>query len=253
MYYKQKNNQEESTMSDETRVERRENNVTKKGEKIFTEKAFNEFNKAIISGRIETEFEYNHNVLWEKFYRTRVIVKGLNGKEDYVPIVVSELLIGQQEKMNTSLKGKFVEVSGEFRSYSRWGDDDRKHLDLFIFVRDIKIYEDENEDKISDENLIYLDGYIHKPTLFRITPLGRRITDLIIVVNRPKKRTDCIPCIAWGRDAQMTSEFEVGNRVRLYGRVQSRKYLKRYSPDSDEGEYREAYEISIIRIQKVEE
>lgn len=241
-------------MSDETGVARRENNViTRQEENSPTENLFGEFNKVFVSGRIEAELEYSHEVWWEKFYRTRVRVERLSGTEDLVPIVVSDLLIGQ-EKMKTSLEGKWVEVAGQFRSYNKLGEDGRKHLDLFLFVRAIKIYEDEDGlEETTNANLIYLDGYLCKPPVFRKTPLGRQITDLLIAVNRPYGKSDYIPCIAWGRGAQWVSEFEVGNRVKLYGRVQSREYFKKTSPDSDAREYRDAYEISVMRMQKVED
>lgn len=241
-------------MSDETGVARRENNViTRREEKSPTEKLFNEFNKVFVSGRIEAEFDFSHEVLWEKFYRTRVRVERFSGREDLVPIVVSDLLIGR-ERMKTSLKGKWVEVAGQFRSYDKLGEDGRKHLDLFLFVTAINIYNDEDElEEITNANLIYLDGNLCKPPVFRKTPLGRQITDLLIAVNRPYGKSDYIPCIAWGRVAQWASELEVGNRVKLYGRVQSREYFKRFSKDSEAGEYRDAYEISVMRMQKVED
>lgn len=241
-------------MSDETGVARRENNViTRREENSPTEKLFSEFNKVFVSGRIEAEFDYSHEVLWEKFYRTRVRVERLSGTEDLVPIVVSDLLIGR-ERMKTSLEGKWVEVAGQFRSYNKLGEDGRKHLDLYLFVTAINIYDDEDElEEVTNSNLIYLDGYLCKPPVFRKTPLGRQITDLLIAVNRPYGKSDYIPCIAWGRVAQCTSEFEAGNRVKLYGRVQSREYFKRFSKDSEAGEYRDAYEISVMRMQKVED
>lgn len=167
-------------MSDETGVARRENNViTRREENSPTEKLFSEFNKVFVSGRIEAEFDFSHEVLWEKFYRTRVRVERLSGTEDLVPIVVSDLLIGR-ERMKTSLEGKWVEVAGQFRSYNKLGEDGRKHLDLFLFVTAINIYDDEDElEEVTNANLIYLDGYLCKPPVFRKTPLGRQITDLL--------------------------------------------------------------------------
>ena len=241
-------------MSDETSVATRENNViTRWEENSQAKKLFSEFNKVFVSGRIETEFDFSHEVLWKKFYRTRVRVERLSGTEDLVPIVVSDLLIGR-ERMKTSLEGKWVEVAGQFRSYNKLGEDGRRHLDLFLFVTAINIYDDEDElEEVTNANLIYLDGYLCKPPVFRKTPLGRQITDLLIAVNRPYGKSDYIPCIAWGRVAQWASEFEVGNRVKLYGRVQSREYFKRFSKDTEAGEYRDAYEISVMRMQKVED
>ena len=241
-------------MSDETGVARRENNViTRQEENSTTEKLFSEFNKVFVSGRIEAEFEYSHEVMWEKFYQTRVRVERLSGTEDLVPIIVSDLLIGR-ERMKKSLEGKWVEVVGQFRSHNKEGSDGRRHLELFLFVTAINIYENEDElEEITNANLIFLDGCLCKPPVYRKTPLGRQITDLIIAVNRPYGKSDYIPCIAWGRVAQWVSEFEVGNRVQLYGRVQSRKYFKRYSKDSEAGEFRDVYEISVMRMQRVDD
>lgn len=241
-------------MSDETGVVRRENNViTRLEENSTTEKFFSEFNKVFVSGRIEAEFEYSHEVMCEKFYRTRVRVERVNGTEDLVPIMISDLLIGR-EWMKKSLEGKWVEVAGQFRSHNKKGNDGRIHLELFLFVTVINIYENEDElEEITNANLIFLDGYICKPPVFRKTPLGRQITDLLIAVNRSYGKSDYIPCIAWGRVAQWTSKLEVGNRVQLYGKVQSREYFKRYSKDSVAGEFRDAYEISVTRMQRVED
>ena len=241
-------------MSDETAVARRENNViTRQEENSTTEKLFSEFNKVFVSGKIEAEFEYSHEVQWEKFYRTRIRVERLSGTEDLVPIIVSYLLI-ERERMKNSLKGKWVEVAGQFRSHNKEGEDGRKHLELFLFVTAINIYEDEDElEETTNANLIYLDGHLCKPPVYRKTPLGRQITDLLIAVNRPYGKSDYIPCIAWGRVAQWVSEFETGNRVKLYGRIQSREYFKRYSADSDAVEHRIAYEISVMRMQRVED
>lgn len=202
-------------MSDETTALRRENNViTRQEGNSTTENLFNEFNKVFVSGKIEEEFEYSHEVLWEKFYRTKVRVERVSGTEDLVPIIVSDLLIGREKKQN-SLKGKWVEVAGQFRSHNKKGEDGRNHLELFLFVKAINIYESEDElEKTANSNLIYLDGYICKPPVYRKTPLGRQITDLLIAVNRPYGKSDYIPCIAWGRVAQWVSELETGNRVK---------------------------------------
>ena len=239
-------------MSDETAEVRRENNViTRQEDNSPNEILFSEFNKVFVSGRIEKEFEFSHQTYWEKFYRTRVRVTRSSGTEDLVPIVISNLLL-VNKNIEKSLEGKWVEVAGQLRTYNKIGENGRKHLDLFLFVTAIKIYENEEElDEVTNANLIYLNGYICRPPVFRSTLLGRNITDLFIAVNRTYGRSAYIPCIAWGRVAQWSSELEVGNRIKLYGRIQSREYFKRFSQDSDEGEYRDAYEISIMRIQKV--
>lgn len=205
------------------------------------------FNQIRISGVIEEEFEYSHHTQWMRYYKNRVIVKRWSGTEDYVPIIVSEMLIANISE--ASLKGRYVEVEGQFRSFNKLGEDDRKHLELFLFATAFTIRENEEE---LDENLIYLDGYICMPPIFRVTPLGRKITDLMVIVYRKYDRYDNIPCIAWGGVAQYASELKIADRIELYGRVQSRRYFKKSSPGSDEGEYKTAYEISITRMKKVQ-
>lgn len=228
----------------ETKVTRRENNKEEKSV---------ENNNVFVSGRIEDEFEYSHETNWEKFYRTRVIVKRLSGVEDYIPIIVSDLLLGRKWK-KTSFKNKWVEVAGQFRSHNQLRSDGKTHLDLFLFVTEINIYEEESEmEKAANMNLIYLEGTLCKKPLFKITSSGRSIADIMLAVNRAYRRTDYIPCIVWGRNAQWISECEAGFEVKLYGRIQSRKFFKKYSQDSEEGEYRTAYEISIRQIQEVED
>ena len=209
----------------------------------------NECSKVRISGKIEKDFEFSHNVLWEKFYKTRVEVTRYSGIIDFVPIVVSDILIFKHLKK--SLKGKYVEISGQFRSHNLLGEDSRKHLDLFLFVEDIKFYNSEEEiEGNRNTNYICLDGYICKTPIFRLTPRGRQITDMMVAVNRAYHKSDYIPCIVWGRAAIYASELEIGDRIKLEGRIQSREYFKRYSPDSEEGEYKTAYEISIVSFMK---
>lgn len=150
--------------------------------------------------------------------------------------------------MEESLKGKWIKAAGQLRSNRILGLDGRKHLDIHLFARSINIYEDEEE--LTYKNEIYLDGYIVRPPVFRRTYSERRqITDLLIAVNRAYEKSDYLWCIAWGRHAQLTSEFKVGDRVQLYGVFQSRS-----RPKNDyEGKATTYYEISAVRIQKVED
>ena len=108
---------------------------------------------------------------------------------------------------------------------------------------------DEIEDDIKS-NQIYLDGYICKEPIYRKTPLGREIADLLVAVNRSYGKSDYIPCICWGRNARFAGKFEVGTHIHLWGRIQSRTYQKRL--DNDVVEKRTAYEISVSKIECVE-
>lgn len=103
----------------------------------------------------------------------------------------------------------------------------------------------------SKSNQIYLDGYVCKPPIYRKTPLGREIADILIAVNRPYGKSDYIPCIAWGRNARFASTIEVGGHLQVQGRVQSREYTKKIN--EEETEKRVAYEVSVSKIDFVED
>lgn len=210
------------------------------------------FNKVFISGVIDEEFYYDHSWYWEDFYMTKNKVARTSGTIDYVVLMVSKVLLG--EKLKKSLVGKFIEVAGDFRSYNVHDNDGMSHLKVYVFAKAINIYDDEkDEEEIANANLVYFNGYICKPPVYRLTPSGREISDLIIAVNRNTKKSDYIPCIAWGRMARFSKGLYVGDRVQLYGRIQSREYFKKYSQDSELGEYKTAYEVSITRIRLAED
>src|SRR5690606_22495334 len=109
-------------------------------------------------------------------------------------------------------------------------------LILTVFARDIILLIDEDEIKemLEKPNEIFLDGYICKPPIYRTTPLGREITDLLIAVNRAYNKSDYIPCIAWGRNARFCEKLLIGDHIKIWGRIQSRKYQKRYGNDKIE-------------------
>lgn len=224
-----------------------ENNILTRLEENSTKKIFAEFNKCFVAGVIETELEYSHEVYGKKFYRTRVRVKRLSGVEDLVPLIIPNLLIGEEIP---SLKGKWVEVAGKFRSHrKKHKKNGHRPMDLFLSVTSIKIYDEEHELEDTN-NLIYLDGYLCKPPIYREIDKKWKITDFLIAVNRaPYDKSDYIPCIAWGKGAHIVRKLEVGDRIQLYGRVQSREYVKRYAPDSEE--HKTAYEISASRITEI--
>ncbi len=227
-----------------------DNAITRQEEKYSNFNPFGRFNKMFIKGRMETELEFSHETFGEKFYRTKVKVTRKSGVDDHIPVIVSELLI-RKDLINKSIKDKWTEISGEFRAFGKVDGDGSRHVKLYMFVKKINIYNDTAEyETTKSENLIYLDGYICKPPIFRQTPFGKFITELCTDIKRTYNLSDWIPCIAWGRIALWTSELEIGDRVKILGRVQSREYFKRYSEDSEEGEYKEIYEVSIKAIHK---
>ena len=200
-------------------------------------------NQVTIVGTVDSEFTYSHEVFGEGFYMLEVVVSRLSHMEDRIPLMVSERLVDVME----SCMGKIVEVHGQFRSYNKH-EEGRNRLILSVFVREFSFVGEEGT--LTRPNSIYLDGYICKPPVYRMTPLGREIADLLMAVNRPYGKSDYLPCICWGRNARFAGKFEVGTHIHLWGRIQSRTYQKRL--EDDVVEKRTAYEISVNKIECVE-
>ena len=169
-----------------------------------------------------------------------VAVRRLSDSVDYIPLMVSERLVD----VTQNYIGETILVNGQFRSYNRH-EEKKNRLVLSVFVREWE-FVDYIEDEVKS-NQIYLDGYICKETIYRKTPLGREIADLLVAVNRSYGKSDYIPCICWGRNARYASGFEVGSHVEVFGRIQSREYLKKIG--EDETERRIAYEVSVSKIE----
>ena len=224
-------------------------NGTAVGRRIFGRN-----NKVWLSGILKTNFEYSHTVIFEKYYKATLTIKRSSGVEDNVVVMLPEALLEGYTDMDC--QGKFAELSGEIRIYRKKNlDTGTSHSELHVFVRDIKISDTEDELYIKEANIVYLEGTVSRTPIFRATPMGRIITDLVISVERNPgnegiNKIDHIPCIAWGRTAEYAKDYKIGTRVRLYGRLQSREYFKRVSPDSDEGETRTTYEVSILSLSK---
>ncbi len=173
-----------------------------------------------------------------------VNVPRLSDSSDIIPLMVSERLID----VNEDYKGLNIMVQGQFRSYNRH-EERKNRLVLSVFAREIEFVDETPES--SKTNQIYLDGYICKEPIYRKTPLGREIADLLLAVNRPYGKSDYIPCICWGRNARFASNFSVGTRCEIWGRIQSREYMKRLS--EDDAEKRTAYEVSVSKLELMEE
>ena len=200
-----------------------------------------ENNQVTIMGKVATEFSFSHEVFGEGFYMVEVEVKRLSNSEDRIPLMISERLID----VTQDYTGEYIMVHGQFRSYNRH-EEQKNRLVLSVFVREISFMEEEPDG--TKTNSIWLDGYICKDPIYRKTPLGREIADLLLAVNRPYGKSDYIPCICWGRNARYASGFEVGEHVQLLGRIQSREYVKRIS--DTETEKRIAYEVSVSKLEK---
>ena len=199
-----------------------------------------ENNQVSIMGMIASSFTFSHQVFGEGFYLVDILVKRLSYSEDRIPLMVSERLVD----VSQDYEGEYIMVQGQFRSYNRH-EEKKNRLVLSVFVRELSFVE-EADDSIKT-NQIFLDGYICKPPVYRKTPLGREIADLLLAVNRPYGKSDYIPCICWGRNARYASAFEVGGHVLLWGRIQSREYIKKLG--ENETEKRTAYEVSVSKLE----
>jgi primosomal replication protein N len=209
----------------------------------MTDKVFDN-NQVSIAGEVISDFTFSHDVFGEGFYVLEVVVSRLSDSYDMIPVMVSERLIDVKQ----DYKGKFVEVLGQFRSYNRH-EESKNKLVLSVFAREIKMVDELSEN--AKPNHIFLDGFVCKPPIYRKTPLGREIADVLLAVNRPYGKSDYIPCICWGRNARFAESFTVGGHVQIWGRIQSREYQKKLN--EADFEKRVAYEVSVSKLEYLEE
>ena len=196
-----------------------------------------ENNMVTISGKIVSETKFSHEVYGEGFYTFTLEVPRLSESYDRIAVTVSERLVSR-EKLEI---GKFIEIEGQFRSYNNYNNDAGSKLILTVFAREVNFYEDER--KIKNPNQIYLNGFICKRPIYRTTPFGREITDILLAVNRPYNKSDYIPCICWGRNARYASGLEIGDNIKIWGRIQSREYQKKL--ENGDVITKVAYEVSV--------
>ena len=202
-----------------------------------------ENNRVKISGVIVSQCTYSHEIYGEKFFSFILEASRISGAVDMIPVTASERLLDTSQDMS----GFKICVTGQFRSYNK-RDADGTHTILSVFARELEFLDELQEGR--EDNLIELDGCICKRPVYRTTPLGREISDLLLAVNRSYGKTDYIPCICWGRNARFASGFEVGGRVQIWGRIQSREYVKKIS--ETESERRVAYEVSVSKLEYAE-
>lgn len=191
-------------------------------------------NEIILAGTVVDEPEFSHEVYGEKFYHFYLSSSRKSGTQDVLPCVVSEILKKDIEA------GNEVKVCGNIRTRNVH-ESDKSHLGITVFVKEVLPYEE-------DENNVKLDGFICKEPTYREMPFGRQITDLLIASNRSYGKSDYIPTIAWGRMAIKSSELEVGAKVKVFGRLQCREYVKKLDDGTEET--RVAYELSanIVKV-----
>ena len=199
---------------------------------------YNDNNIVKLGGRVVTELEFSHEIYEEKFYKFYVETKRMSDYTDKLPIIISERLINVEE-----IKiGNIVRIEGQFRSYNQPVEGKSK-LVLSIFAKDIEKSDDENILTLNEATFI---GYICKNPIYRKTPLGREIADVLLAVNRTYKKSDYIPCILWGRNAKFCEKVEIGARIKLSGRIQSRNYEKKLEDGTIISKV--AYEVSISKL-----
>ena len=223
----------------------------KGGKKLDTN--YLENNYLTLVGKVTGEKKFSHEIYGEKFYVFNLEIARLSGNADIIPITVSERIV--TEEMLT--QGKSLLVKGQFRSYNSY-ENEKNRLILTVFAKDVvevENFEQEEENDIAKKDMVtnevVLIGYICKKPIYRQTPFGREIADILLAVNRAYNKSDYIPTIAWGRNARFCQNLEVGTKVKLVGRVQSRMYEKKYEDGTVEN--RVAYEVSVGSLEVVNE
>lgn len=207
-----------------------------------------ENNHLVLVGKVTSDKRFSHEIYGEKFYIFDLAVPRLSGNADIIPITVSERLLSINDLQIDSK----ITVEGQFRSYNSY-ENEKNRLVLTVFAKDIKFEENQeaeievSKDVISNE--VTLNGYICKKPIYRQTPFGREISDLLLAVNRAYNKSDYIPCIAWGRNARFCENIPVGTEVKIVGRVQSRTYEKKY--EDGRVETKVAYEVSVSSLEVV--
>lgn len=192
----------------------------------------NTANRIALCGSLVALPALSHENHGRRFYRFALEVQRLSGAADILQVVADEELLNRLDLSG----GQMLYVVGQVRSFNSKLDSGRK-LIISVFADELTVCDG------SPVNEVELAGAICKEPIYRRTPLGREICDVMLAVNRPYRRTDYLPCILWGKTAQEASQLAIGARLRLTGRLQSREYLKILDSGT---ERRTAYEISAI-------
>ena len=189
-------------------------------------------NRIELRGSLAELPQFSHENHDKRFYRFTLEVERLSGTVDLLPVIVPEPVLCAMDLSG----GSMLEITGQIRSFNSRAATGRR-LIISVYAETLAACEGE------PENNVALSGIVCKEPVYRITPLGREICDVMLAVNRPYHRADYIPCIFWGRTAAMVSQCPVGMGLKLTGRLQSREYVKVLEEGS---ERRTAYEVSAI-------
>ena len=211
---------------------------------------FADNNHITLVGKITDEKKFSHEIYGEKFYTFDLSVPRLSGNADIIPVTISERLFKDEDLVID----KKVKITGQFRSYNSY-ENEKNRLILTVFAKDIEFLPNQEEEIVASKDLVsnevVLTGYICKTPIYRQTPFGREIADILLAVNRAYNKSDYIPCITWGRNARYCSKMPVGTEVKVIGRVQSRAYEKKH--DDGTVEQKVAYEVSISNLEVIDD
>ena len=206
-------------------------------------------NHIALVGKVTSEKKFSHEIYGEKFYIFNLSVPRLSGNFDTIPITISERLLTDK---GLPLESK-MSITGQFRSYNSY-EGEKNRLVLTVFAKEVEFLEDQEADipvgKDFVTNEVTLDGYICRKPIYRKTPFGREIADVLLAVNRSYNKSDYIPCIAWGRNAKFCETVAVGTEIKIVGRVQSRQYEKKHEDGTVEN--RVAYEVSVSTLEVID-
>lgn len=200
-------------------------------------------NRVNVEGIIISDPVKDHEVNGKQILRTAIKIERLSHAEDIIPLLIEERLLTEKPIK----AGMLVRITGEFRSYDQYTES-KRHLILYLFVKGIEDIEEVSE---RTANRITLEGHVCRIPTHRTTPKGTEITDLLLSVTRASGKPDYIPCICWNEDAVMAADLKQGDKVNIFGRIQSRIYQKKL--ENDEVENRTVYEVSIGHIEKTDE
>jgi len=207
---------------------------------------YDDNNHLVLVGKVTSDKRFSHEIYGEKFYIFNISVPRLSGNADVIPVTISERLLTAQD----IAIGNKLKIDGQFRSYNSY-EHEKNKLILTVFVKDIQFLEENEEENLERtefvSNEVVLDGFICKKPIYRKTPFGREISDILLAVNRAYNKSDYIPCIAWGRNARFCEKVPVGTEVKIIGRVQSREYEKKYEDGTVEKKV--AYEVSVSSLE----
>ena len=196
-------------------------------------------NQIILTGNLAGAPRYSHENHGRRFYAFPLEVERLSGTTDTLPVLAPLELLEQ----TPAAGGDTLCVTGQIRSYNNRAPEGRR-LVISVLAETMTLC------SAAHDNRAELLGTICRAPVYRRTPLGREICDVMLAVNRPYRRADYLPCIAWGKVAAKIAEMQVGDRLTLEGRVQSRTYIKQTDAGSEE---RTAYEVSVMQLLDDEE